>query len=168
MDSIYIPQLLSAPNQTVEVDIHDYLPELETLTPVQGSVRVAHRGNYLEVAGKAEAIVTLACDRCLQQYNHRLSLDVSELIWLQESVDDVSSDTEIEVPYEDLVETLPPQGYFSPSAWLYEQLCLEIPQRKLCDKKCPGIKVENQQSAGSTKVDHRWASLEALRNHLSN
>jgi uncharacterized protein len=169
MEAVYIPQLLRTPEQTEKIEIHDYLPGLETLTPVQGQLRVTHRGNYLEVVASAEAIMTLTCDRCLQQYNDRLVVDTSELIWLQEAVDEPDiTDSEREVAFDDLVETLDPQGYFHPDSWLYEQFCLAIPQRQLCDQQCEGIQIEQNQPAGiSATIDRRWASLEDLKRHLS-
>lgn len=170
MEAIYIPQLAKAPEQTERIPIRDYLSDLETLTPVQGTVQVVHQGNYLEVTGTAEAIMTLTCDRCLQQYNTRICVDTSELIWLQEPTEDFGEEAiEREVALDDLVETLDPQGYFYPGDWLYQQLCLAIPQRQLCDIACRGIQVhEEEPPISSPTVDRRWASLENLRNHLSN
>lgn len=168
MEAIYIPQLTKAPEQTERLQVSDYLLDLETLTPVQGQIKVTHRGNYLEVSAQAEAIMTLTCDRCLQQYNQRLTVNTSELIWLNEAEDELEiANVEREVAVEDLVETLHPQGYFRPDEWLYEQLCLEIPQRQLCDQSCPGIQIENTTSSESAS-DRRWASLEALKRQLSN
>ncbi len=172
MEAVYIPQLVRAPEQTEQIEVNSYLPDLDTLTPVQGQVRVTHRGNYLEVAGQAEAIVTLTCDRCLQQYNHRIKVNISELIWLQKQEDDPDADLlEREVAFEDLVETLDPDGYFQPLIWLYEQLCLEMPPRQLCDVNCAGIQVNTATEAETeqpTRIDHRWASLQSLREHLQN
>jgi uncharacterized protein len=88
MEAIYIPQLAKAPEQTEYIQVKEYFSALETLTPIQGNLRVVHRGNYLEVSAHAETIVTLSCDRCLQQYNHRLSIDPVELIWLEEPDED--------------------------------------------------------------------------------
>ena len=168
MAAIYIPQLIRAPEQTETVQICDYLPDLDTLTPVQGEVRVTHRGNYLEVMGKAEAIVTLSCDRCLQQYNHRITVDTAELIWLQKPEADPDSELlEREIAFEDLVESLDPEGYFQPLSWLYEQFCLAIPPRQLCDVDCPGIQL-TAKSEPSATIDRRWASLESLKQHLQN
>jgi len=163
MEPIYIPRLIKAPERTENLEIRDYLDELETLTPVQGSVRVTHHGNYLDVDGQAETIVTLTCDRCLQQYNYRLVIQPTELIWLEDEMDEADNlPLEREITLEELVETLPPNGYFYPDKWLYEQLCLEIPQRKLCDRTCPGIQVGDMPSH-PFKSDRRWASLEALK-----
>lgn len=164
MDAIYIPQLTKAPNQTDRTSVSDYLPGLDTLTPVQGEVRVTHRGNYLEVEGHAETIATLTCDRCLKQYNQRIQVDTTELIWLQEP--DPEVDLDREVPFDEFVETLPPNGYFRPTEWLYEQLCLEIPHHKVCAEDCGGIETDQGEAAGT--VDRRWSSLEILRQQLSN
>lgn len=167
MDAIYIPQLLHLPEQTLTLEVREYLPSLQTLTPAQGEVRISHHGNYLDVSARAEAIVTLTCDRCLQQYNHRLTIDVTELIWLSDAVEESAGDgAEQEILLEDLVETLPPKGHFNLSEWLYEQFCLAIPQRQLCEQGCPGIQVDGSRS--EPLIDRRWASLEALKREFSN
>ncbi len=167
MDEIYIPQLKKAPHQTEIIQFKEFLPGSETLTPVQGQLAVTHQGNYLEVLAQAETIITLTCHRCLQQYNHRLETQASELIWLDETANEPEiGPLEREVAVEDLVETLPPQGYFDPGRWLYEQLCLAIPQRQLCDQQCPGI-VPQGELAPTATIERRWVALEALRKSLS-
>jgi uncharacterized protein len=170
MDTIYIPQLIHAPEQTEVLEFEESLADLETLTPVQGQIQIKHQGTYLEIKAQAETIITLTCHRCLQHYNYRLTINPSELIWLDESANPSGSEAlEQEVALEDLVESLPPQGYFEPAVWLYEQLCLEIPQRQLCDRRCSGIQTTDQgsnRSASQPVVDRRWASLEALKGKL--
>lgn len=163
MNKIYIPQLAQMPNQTETVEVDEYLTGLDTLTPVQGRVTVAYRDTYLDVNASVEAIVTLTCDRCLQNYNHRLSVDASELIWLDATAEE-QYPLEREITLDELVETLSPDGYFDPGQWLYDHLCLEIPQQKLCDQQCAGIPVED--ALPEKPVDRRWASLESLKNQL--
>lgn len=164
LQPIYIPQLAKALDRTEVIDVDEYLPGLETLTPVQGSLKVVHQGNYLEVTGQAEAIVTLACDRCLQHYNYRLTVDTSELIWLKSTSETEFQALEVELEYDELVETLPPDGYFDPGAWIYEQLCLELPQQQLCSTDCSGLTVETDASPPA--IDQRWSMLEQLRDRL--
>lgn len=165
MEAVYIPGLLKLPEQTDVIQVNEFLPDLETLTPVRGGLQVKHQGNYLEVSAQAETIITLACNRCLQQYNHRLTLDVSELVWLDEAADQKDQGVlERETPLEELVETLHPQGYFDPNSWLYEQLCLEIPPRQLCDANCPGIVIDENNTTKPT--DRRWDALEILKGQL--
>ncbi|MEA5577129.1 YceD family protein [Anabaena sp. UHCC 0451] len=166
MDAIFIPQLTKAPERIEEIQVNESLPGLETLTPVRGTIRVQHQGNYLEVYGQAETIITCTCNRCLQQYNQRLAVNTKEVIWLDakaNQADDLPLEREVAV--EDLVETVPPDGYFYPSEWLYEQMCLAIPQRQLCDRNCPGIL---DAVAGSSEeiVDSRWSALQSLKKQL--
>jgi uncharacterized protein len=173
MEAIYIPFLLRLPEHREIIEVNESLEGLETLTPVRGKLQVAHEGNYLNVSAKAETIITLTCDRCLKQYNYRLKLNVSELVWLDESANEPDSGPlERETLLEDLVETLSPQGYFDPNVWLYDQLCLAIPPRKLCEAKCPGIPVSNEdRTSGSEEMNHRpmdrrWEALEILKGQL--
>ncbi|HEY9634947.1 MAG TPA: YceD family protein [Coleofasciculaceae cyanobacterium] len=165
MEAIHIPWLLKLPEHTDVVQVNELIAGLETLTPVRGRLQVTHQGNYLEVSAQAETIITLTCDRCLKQYNHRLTLDTSELVWLDELADQPDEGPlERETALEDLVETLPPYGYFQPGTWLYEQLCLAIPPRKLCDQQCQGISINDRDSTSPT--DRRWKGLEALKGQL--
>ncbi|MBD2338053.1 DUF177 domain-containing protein [Calothrix sp. FACHB-156] len=166
MDAIFIPQLTKAPERTEEIQVQDFLPGLDTLTPVRGVIRVQHQGNYLEISAQAEAIITCTCNRCLQQYNQRLVVNTQEVIWLDVTANQINDlPLEREVAVEDLVETLPPDGYFYPAEWLYEQMCLEFPQRQLCDLNCPGI-LSTAAESSQKSIDSRWASLEALKKQL--
>ncbi len=168
MEPIFLPQLARAYQQTDVIEIKTVLPDLETLTPIQGEMKVVHHGNYLQVEGKAETIVTLICDRCLQQYNHRLCAQTSEMIWLRETAETDDFEGILAEAIEDpaLVETLPPDGYFLPDDWIYQQLCLELPQRQLCDAACPGIAVKKSQSENQSQMDRRWSVLADLKHQL--
>ncbi|MDJ0553581.1 MAG: YceD family protein [Microcoleaceae cyanobacterium MO_207.B10] len=166
MEAIYIPSLVKKPERTEIIQFQELMSELETLTPIRGYLQVTHHGNYLEVKSRAETIITLTCDRCLKQYNYKLVINPAELIWLNEII--VQKDLlhiEVENSVEDLVESLPPDGYFYPRDWVYEQLCLAIPPRKLCAENCQGIELSGNSS--SSVLDSRWAALESIKNQLN-
>jgi uncharacterized protein len=167
MEAIYIPHLLKRPKRQAEIIIDDTIAGLNTLTPVKGRILLRHGGNFLEVVSQAETIITLECDRCLQNYNHRLEIDTSELIWLEselENAEDLPSEREVSV--EDLSETLPPNGHFDPEKWLFEQLSLALPLRQVCGENCPGA--PKTDSVNEFHVDSRWSSLAALKEQLNN
>ncbi len=168
MDKVYIPKLLQQPQHSLEVDINTHLPDLETLTPVRGTVIITHQNTYLDVQARAETIVTLTCHRCLQNYNSRLTITPQELIWLQANPNPSSLPLEQEVGVDDLVETLPPDGYFYPQTWLYEQICLALPQRQICDPSCRGVEITSKDDESSQKpaTDSRWAVLSQLQRQL--
>ncbi len=166
MEAIYIPHLLKSSKRTAEIIVDDTITGLNTLVPVKGSVIVRHGGNFLEVTSQAETITTLVCDRCLQHYNHRLMVNISELIWLESELQN-SADIplEREVSIEDLSETLPPNGHFDPETWLFEQLSLALPLRKVCGTNCPGANIKPTLEDNYT--DSRWSSLAALKEQLN-
>ncbi|MEL6438671.1 MAG: YceD family protein [Cyanobacteria bacterium J06621_8] len=167
MDAIYIPHLLKAPDRKVEICIDDTIASLETLVPVKGKILLRHGVTFLEVKSQAETIVTLICDRCLQHYNHRLAINTSELIWLEsELATRENLPQEREIALEDLSETLPPNGHFDPEAWLFEQLSLALPLRKVCGDNCPGTTITSSQN--DFVPDSRWSSLASLKERLKN
>jgi uncharacterized protein len=160
MEAIYIPQLLKMPAKQEEISLNSLISGLKTLTPVRGILLITHGGTFLQVELRAETIFTLTCDRCLQQYNHRLKVETSEIIWLENDLQlDKKIPLEREISSEDLSETLPPDGYFEVESWLYEQISLAMPMRQLCGKDCqppPALNTDNL-------IDSRWASLASLK-----
>ena len=169
MEPIYIPHLTTTPARTRVIDFEEFIQDLETLMPVKGKLKITHSGNYLEVLGNCEAIITLTCHRCLQQYNHRIKIQPKEIIWLDAAIEETDSGpAEREIAPEDLVETLSPQGHFDPTEWVYQQLCLAIPYQQLCQNNCQGIQLTSNQVTSSepTPIDSRWSALENLKNQL--
>jgi uncharacterized protein len=166
MEAIYIPKLLKKRDRQETITVNDSIARLTTLTPVKGWLKVRHGGNFLEVLSQVETIVTLTCDRCLQNYNHRLSVNISELIWLEtesEKCEQLPSEREVSV--EDLSETLPPNSHFDPDNWLYEQLSLALPMRQICSQDCQ-VSVTTTSTSERDRVDSRWASLASLKEQL--
>jgi len=161
MDKFYIPQIAKAVDSTERIEFKEFIDGLETLTPVEGVLQVRHQGSFLEVKAKAATIVTLTCDRTLVKFNHRLSIDTSESIWLAEPTPVAKSLKEIEVGFDQLVETLSPKGHFDPAAWLYEQLCLALPHRKIAPDAPELSEVLGIEQAES-QPDTRWAALKNL------
>ena len=72
-------RVLGGPKQW---SVEGKLDSLPSLTPVRGQITAEHKGNVLVVEGKLDTIVTLCCDRCLNQFNHPLQASPQELIWL--------------------------------------------------------------------------------------
>ena len=156
-----------------QVDQH--LSELQSLTPVRGSLSAVHRGNVLELAGEATTIVTLCCDRCLQQFNHSLSFSSHELLWLGEQARISGIEAEallgaggstgeagsmLDLEADDLCESIDPNGSFEPEHWLFEQLSLQLPLVNRCGAECPGPDLHN--GAGGA-IDPRWGALRNLQ-----
>ncbi|WP_330205090.1 DUF177 domain-containing protein [Cyanobacterium sp. Dongsha4] len=166
METIYIPQLLKMPEQTMKIKLCDRISGLTTLIPVKGIFQVRHGGNFLELQLQADTILTLTCDRCLQTFNYRLKVDTSEIIYLKYEAElDQYYPPEREITGEDLWESLPPDGELIIEEWIYQQLSLAIPLRSLCSNDCqpPG-----KTSTDNNKNDQRWSALANLKSLMDN
>lgn len=163
METIYIPQILKMPEQTMEIKIDARISGLDTLTPVKGLFLVRHGGNFLELQLQVNTILTLNCDRCLQTFNYRLEVDTSEIIYLKHDTP-LKEDypLEREISREDLWESLPPDGELMVEEWIYEQLSLAIPLHSLCSNNCqpPG---KTSTAINLDNNDNRWSVLANLK-----
>ncbi len=160
MERLYIPQIARAPHSTVTLTFRENLPDLETLTPVEGKMWIRHGGTFLEVRAQAKTVVTLTCDRTLVQFNHRLEVNTTETLWLVDRLPEYAA--EVELTLDELVEHLPRDGYFDPGQWLYEQFCLAIPYQKIAPDAPPFVPAREPAAS----VDRRWAALTALQEML--
>lgn len=167
MHAIYIPHLLNAVDRTRSLAFETTFDQLQTLTPVRAQVSVRHGTTFLDVQGTAQTIVTLTCDRCLQQYNHRIAINTKEIIWLEDIDSTPATVLEQEVSLDELVESLSPYGYFDPETWIYEQVCLELPQRQICNANCSVINAQAEPVERAVRVDKRWSALEALKQQFT-
>ncbi len=164
MEKLYIPQIARAVESTESFEFKESIAGFETLTPVQGVINVYHGGSFIEVSAKASAIVTLTCDRTLVQFNYRLAIDTSEMILLAEPLPESEYQKEREIETDDLVESLSPNGYFDPAAWLYEQLILAIPYPKIApDAPALDLTDSKSNSKSEVSVDKRWEILSSLQ-----
>lgn len=162
MEKLYIPQIAKAIEATETFEFKEFIDGLETLTPVSGVISIRHVGSFLEVTAKASAIITLTCDRTLVQFNYRLAIDNTEMICLADPLPEDGYPKEREIESDDLLESLSPNGYFDPAAWLYEQLILAIPYPKIAPD-APALEVTDAATSSETTIDKRWAALNSLK-----
>ncbi|WP_254932878.1 DUF177 domain-containing protein [Cyanobium sp. WAJ14-Wanaka] len=169
MSASAIPPLRPMPIQELKLldqshhwQIDQPIDGLDSLRPVRGKLSARHRGNLLEVEGEMATVISLCCDRCLQQYNQPLRAKASEVISLEEPPLDGGEVFELEGASIDAAvsEHLDPRGNFDPEQWVYEQLSLQIPLVSNCGAACPGPGA--WESVGPSQ-DPRWAALGQLK-----
>ena len=145
-------------------DVDQPLPELGSLEPVRGWLLATHRGDDLWVQAQATTVVELICDRCLQPFPHRLSTAVEESIGLRSSSDPLDPELEFSsADGQEAMESIDPSGIFDPEHWLFEQLNLQLPLKRLCCSDCPGLIEPERPTASSNAMDPRWAALRELQ-----
>jgi uncharacterized protein len=160
--SIRLDDLLYASHQTITQEFKQFFRDFASLTPVEGSIRLTHRGNFLEAFGQANTIVTLTCHRCLQHFNHRLCIQFDEIFWIEDAPTDLPR--EVELDPDDLAERISPKGEFDAEDWVYQNLYLELPTQLACRSDCQGVEVERDTTPS---LDPRWAVLRSLQQQVS-
>jgi uncharacterized protein len=158
---IRLSDLRQLPQHTQELEFKQFFQGFESLTPIEGSLQVSHRGHFLEVSAQAQTIVTLTCHRCLQQFNHRLNVEFEEIILIRDPSPEPLP-LELELQDEELLESLPPSGELDVEDWIYQHLHLEMPRQLPCRPDCEGIVVETPLE----QADPRWAALGSLAARL--
>ncbi len=160
LKSIRLDDLRRAPHQTIHTEFRQFIDGFDSLAPVEGQVQVVHGGSFLSVKGQASTIVTLTCHRCLQQFNHRLSLEFEEILILEEAPQDPLP-LDLEIDSEDLAERIDPHGTFDLADWVYQNLYLQMPERMACRSDCGGVALD--PCLEEPVQDPRWAALRALK-----
>ncbi|MGC6483158.1 MAG: YceD family protein [Synechococcus sp.] len=148
-------------------EVEGKLDDLESLTPVRGELQAEHRGNVLEVRGELQTIVSLCCDRCLNQFNQNLQVQTEELIWLgDQQATDAMAEAGLDPDSPDgLIESLDPRSSFEPERWAFEHLSLQLSVVNRCGDDCPGPP-QTRDAANvnaQASVDPRWQALQQLR-----
>ena len=134
------------------------ISDLETTTPVHGSLTLQVEGPLLRVEGRAETTVTLRCDRCLRTFAHRLQAAACERLALGTGEADLAEALDFDA--EGISEQLDPAGSFDPQQWIYEQLSLQMPLVNRCGSGCPG---PERWGSDAPDLDPRWAALKRLQ-----
>jgi uncharacterized protein len=98
----------------------------------------------------------------LNSFSYQLKAKANELIAITASASD-APETELIGSLDTAVESLNPEADFDWEHWLFEQLSLQLPLKRLCDANCIGIMPpEVIPEAAKVVLDPRWAALEAL------
>lgn len=179
---------LIIPLETVQLDQPAVINEVVTETDLRpedsksASLKEAHIGGTLSAIdsellfqGNVSGIFLCQCDRCLEDMEATISLDVS---WLFEEgmeshpLEAFHKTDEIEEEEEEDTELEEPARYFSGleldlSLHVWEELVLASPTKAHCDKECLGLCPQcginlNQKSCGCTEQPEDENSNSAL------
>jgi uncharacterized protein len=118
--------------------------------------------------GKVETQVTLECSRCLNEYRHSLSPDITFVIDLGGTPDQEKSEEE------GYFFADPASTHFEIDELVRETLLLSLPFKPLCSEECRGLcsvcGTDLNQSRCECKkenVDPRWDQLKSLLKNKS-
>ncbi|WP_320676329.1 DUF177 domain-containing protein [Prochlorococcus sp. MIT 1300] len=120
-------------------EVECFLHSFNSLWPITGWVSVEHLSESIIVKSELQTLIELCCDRCSQQFEHKLFCNTEELIRISTKNNKKSHYTQMESSHElaELNESLDSSSNFDPERWIFEHVNLELPISKHCGEKCP-------------------------------
>ncbi|MBI4774332.1 MAG: DUF177 domain-containing protein [Deltaproteobacteria bacterium] len=103
-----------------------------------GRVRVERSGDYFVVRGEMETTVTLACDRCLENYSQPVHAQIYAVLVSADLLREAGAES-VELTSQDLDITSYEGEEFDLEPIVQEQIILSLPLRHVCGEECLGI-----------------------------
>lgn len=150
------------------------IPELTTVGPTRGEIRMTNTGAALILRGEVKSTVQLECSRCLNPIDEVLDADIEEDFDLV-ATHDAYRQEEVQAVDEDTPAAVIEGNVLNVADLLRQSLLLAAPLQPLCREDCPGIDHESylglepefpeasEEPVAETPLKHLAELLEARR-----
>ena len=132
MHKVLIEDIEFEPNKTLHYTFDDFIEELNCNLKAELDLRSL--GNFIEISGHAEGKIILTCDRCLNEYEHKLDIDIEET-YAKKSLQDEYGQ-EVELKRGQFITDLDGEKEIDIYDLLYQSVILALPNKKVCGINC--------------------------------
>ena len=91
-------------------------------------------GEFIEISGSAEGTIKLTCDRCLNEYEHEIDIDIEETYAKHALQDEYGQ--ELELSRGQFITDLNGEKEIDIYDLLYQSVILSLPNKKVCGINC--------------------------------
>lgn len=148
-----------------EIDLESEHVELTDRVRFRGTLD--NRPERVEIEGRIEAAVSIACDRCLREVPRDLSFEFRNAFITPE---EYTEEQETELEIEDMDVSIFQGGSLDLREIAREQLLLALPGQVLCEEDCRGLCGRcgaNRNlvdcNCAEEETDPRWSALKDLK-----
>jgi uncharacterized protein len=154
------------PDEGLDLDLQETVQFDDSLSPVQGHLRVTKVGTEVVVSGNIEVNIELQCSRCLKDFRSMLKIPFEAIYHPLEHLKE-------EEKHELKVDELD-MGFYSKDELdlldlIKEQIMLNLPMKPLCNNLCNGICLQcgadlnvGTCSCSTKAIDPRLEALKKL------
>ena len=132
MHKITIDDIEKEPDKTLRYEFDDFMQEFGT--DVHADLEFKSLGEFIEAAGKITGKLKLTCDRCLNEFDYDLDIDIDETFAKYALQDEYSQ--EFELKGEQFVTDLNGEKEIDVYDLLYQSVILALPNKKVCGINC--------------------------------
>ena len=132
MHKILIEDIETEPNKTLHYSFNEYMEEFDS--DIKAELDLKSIGDFIEITGYAEGKLKLTCDRCLNEYEYDLDIDIEET-YAKNSLQDEYGQ-EFELQRGQFITDLNGEEEIDVYDLLYQSVILSLPNKKVCGINC--------------------------------
>ena len=132
MNKILIEDIEKEVNGTLFYEFNEFMEEFGA--DVSADLTLKSLGQFIEVSGTAQGKLKLICDRCLNEFDYDLDIEIKETFAKYSLQDEYSS--EFELQRGQFVIDLNGEKEIDIYDLLYQSVILALPNKKVCGINC--------------------------------
>ena len=134
MHKVLIEDIEFEPNKSMHYSFNDRIEELNCT--LKAELDLKSLGDFIEVSGHASGKIKLTCDRCLEEYEENLDINIEET-YAKNSLQDEYGQ-EVELKRGQFITDLDGEKEIDIYDLLYQSVILALPNKKVCGINCKG------------------------------
>ena len=132
MHKVSIEDIEFEPNKTLHYVFEDCIEELGC--KLNAELNLKSLGDFVEVTGHAQGKIKLTCDRCLNEYEQLLDINIEETYAKNSLYDEYGQ--ELEIREGQFITDLNGEKEIDIYDLLYQSVILSLPNKKVCGINC--------------------------------
>ena len=132
MHKILIEDIEFEPTKVLHYTFDDCIEELNC--DLHAELDLKSLGEFIEISGSAKGKIKLTCDRCLNEYEHALDIDIEETYAKNALQDEYGQ--ELELSRGQFITDLNGEKEIDIYDLLYQSVILSLPNKKVCGINC--------------------------------
>ena len=132
MTKILIEDIEKEPNKTLFYEFNEFMEEFNA--DITADLELKSLGQFIEVSGVAKGKLRLVCDRCLNEFDYDLDIEIEETFAKQSLQDEYSQ--EFELQRGQFITDLNGEKEIDIYDLLYQSVILALPNKKVCGINC--------------------------------
>ena len=132
MNKVLIEDIEKEVNGTLFYEFKEFMEEFSA--EISADLTLKSLGQFIEVSGTAQGKLKLLCDRCLNEYDYELNIEIEETFAKKSLQDEYTS--EFELQRGQFVTDLNGEKEIDIYDLLYQSVILALPNKKVCGINC--------------------------------
>ena len=132
MNKVLIEDIEFEPNKVLHYSFDEYMEEFGS--NIKAELDLKSLGDFIEVTGNAKGKLNLTCDRCLNDFEYDLDIDIEETFAKQALQDKYGQ--EFELTGNQFITDLNGEEEIDIYDLLYQSVILSLPNKKVCGINC--------------------------------